>query len=62
MRESWGKDKHRKREKRGKQLLGVCWGWGQIGPEPEVVNITDDMVLIENHGYDEYSFRSKERV
>lgn len=39
------------------------WVGGVLGGQsPETVTITDDKVLVENHGFDKHSFRSSERT
>ena len=44
------------------QELSMWIGGILGGTSPEIVRITDDKVLIENHGYDKHSFRSSSRV
>jgi hypothetical protein len=44
------------------QELSMWIGGILGGTSPEMVSITDDKVLIENHGYDKHSFRSSSRV
>lgn len=44
------------------QELSMWIGGILGGTSPETVRITDDKVLIENHGYDKHSFRSSSRV
>lgn len=44
------------------QELSMWIGGILGGTSPEMVKITDDKVLIENHGYDKHSFRSSSRV
>jgi len=44
------------------QELSMWIGGVLGGVSPEIVRITDDKVLIENHGYDKHSFRSSSRV
>lgn len=43
------------------QNLSMWIGGVLGGTSPETVEITNDQVLIANHGYDKYSFRSQER-
>lgn len=44
------------------QELSMWIGGILGGTSPETVRITDDKVLIENHGYDKHSFRSSTRT
>lgn len=44
------------------QELSMWIGGILGGTSPEIVSITDDKVLIENHGFDKHSFRSSSRV
>lgn len=44
------------------QELSMWIGGILGGTSPEIVRITDDKVLIENHGFDKHSFRSSSRV
>lgn len=44
------------------QELSMWIGGILGGTSPEMVKITDDKVLIENHGFDKHSFRSSSRV
>lgn len=44
------------------QELSMWIGGILGGTSPEIVKITDDKVLIENHGFDKHSFRSSSRV
>lgn len=44
------------------QELSMWIGGILGGTSPEIVRITDDKVLIENHGYDKHSFRSSTRA
>ncbi len=44
------------------QELSMWIGGILGGTSPEIVTITDDKVLIENHGFDKHSFRSSSRV
>lgn len=44
------------------QELSMWIGGILGGTSPEMVRITDDKVLIENHGYDKHSFRSSTRA
>lgn len=44
------------------QELSMWIGGILGGTSPEMVRITDDKVLIENHGYDKHSFRSSSRA
>lgn len=43
------------------QELSMWIGGVLGGTSPEICHIKDDKVLIENHGYDKYSFRSQKR-
>lgn len=43
------------------QELGMWIGGVLGGSSPQIVTITDDQVLAENHGYDKHSFRSSVR-
>lgn len=43
------------------QELGMWIGGVLGGVSPQIVTITDDQVLAENHGYDKHSFRSSVR-
>lgn len=44
------------------QELSMWIGGVLGGTSPEIVRITDDIVLAENHGFDKHSFRSSARI
>lgn len=44
------------------QELSMWIGGILGGSSPQIVIITDDKVLVENHGFDKYSFRSQKRI